>query len=41
MGVELIEGSDLFFHDDFVAQRTTEGPQRIDIIYRRVDDGFY
>jgi len=40
MGVELIEGSDLFFHDDFVAQRTTEGPQRIDIIYRRVDDGF-
>lgn len=40
MGVELIEGSDLFFHDGYVAQRTTKGPQRVDIIYRRVDDGF-
>ncbi|MDP7403711.1 MAG: circularly permuted type 2 ATP-grasp protein, partial [Gammaproteobacteria bacterium] len=40
MGAELIEGSDLIFHEGRVAQRTTQGPQCIDIIYRRVDDDF-
>ena len=40
MGVELIEGSDLVFHEGNVCQRTTEGPKSIDIIYRRLDDDF-
>ena len=40
MGAELVEGSDLIFHDGRVAQRTTRGPQPVDIIYRRVDDDF-
>ena len=40
MGAELVEGSDLIFHEGRVAQRTTRGPQPVDIIYRRVDDDF-
>ena len=40
MGVELVEGVDLFVRDDVVYMRTTEGPQRVDVIYRRVDDAF-
>ncbi|MFM2402570.1 MAG: hypothetical protein RL223_450 [Pseudomonadota bacterium] len=40
MGVELVEGQDLFVKDDFVYMRTTQGPKRIDVIYRRVDDDF-
>ncbi|MEW5885458.1 MAG: circularly permuted type 2 ATP-grasp protein [Pseudomonadota bacterium] len=40
MGVELVEGQDLFVKDDFVYMRTTRGPRRIDVIYRRVDDDF-
>lgn len=40
MGVELVEGQDLFVKDDYVYMRTTQGPQRIDVIYRRVDDDF-
>ncbi|MDZ7812977.1 MAG: circularly permuted type 2 ATP-grasp protein [Ideonella sp.] len=40
MGVELVEGQDLFVKDDFVFMRTTRGPRRIDVIYRRVDDDF-
>ncbi|AOY99337.1 hypothetical protein BKK81_08720 [Cupriavidus sp. USMAHM13] len=40
MGVELVEGSDLFVQDDYLYMRTTQGPQRIDVIYRRVDDDF-
>ena len=40
MGVELVEGQDLFVKDDYVYMRTTHGPQRIDVIYRRVDDDF-
>lgn len=40
MGVELVEGQDLFVKDDFVYMRTTRGPQRVDVIYRRVDDDF-
>ena len=40
MGVELVEGSDLFVKDGFVHMRTTTGPQRVDVIYRRIDDAF-
>jgi uncharacterized circularly permuted ATP-grasp superfamily protein len=40
MGIELVEGSDMFVKDDFVYMRTTRGPQRVDVIYRRVDDDF-
>jgi uncharacterized circularly permuted ATP-grasp superfamily protein len=40
MGVELVEGQDLFVRDGFVYTRTTHGPKRVDVIYRRVDDDF-
>ena len=40
MGVELVEGQDLFVKDHFVYMRTTQGPRRVDVIYRRVDDDF-
>jgi uncharacterized circularly permuted ATP-grasp superfamily protein len=40
MGVELVEGKDLFVKDGFLYMRTTQGPQRVDVIYRRVDDDF-
>ncbi len=40
MGVELVEGQDLFVRDDMLYMRTTRGPQRVDVIYRRVDDDF-
>ncbi|HEY5929106.1 MAG TPA: circularly permuted type 2 ATP-grasp protein [Burkholderiales bacterium] len=40
MGIELVEGADLFIKDDTVYMRTTAGPQRVDVIYRRIDDDF-
>jgi uncharacterized circularly permuted ATP-grasp superfamily protein len=40
MGVELVEGQDLFVQDNFVYMRTTRGPKRVDVIYRRVDDDY-
>ncbi len=40
MGVELVEGKDLFVDDGYVYMRTTRGPQRVDVIYRRIDDDF-
>lgn len=40
MGVELVEGQDLFVDGEYVWMRTTEGPQRVDVIYRRIDDAF-
>ena len=40
LGIELVEGSDLFVRDDVVYMRTTEGPERVDVIYRRLDDAF-
>ena len=40
MGIELVEGQDLFVKDNFIYMRTTRGPQRVDVIYRRVDDDF-
>ena len=38
LGIELVEGGDLFVHDCVVFMRTTEGPKRVDVIYRRIDD---
>jgi uncharacterized circularly permuted ATP-grasp superfamily protein len=40
MGVEVVEGADLFVEDDIVYMRTTAGPQRVDVLYRRVDDDY-
>src|SRR5438034_10112649 len=40
LGVELVEGRDLFVKDDLVYMRTTQGPKRVDVIYRRIDDDF-
>ncbi len=40
MGVELVEGRDLLVHDNVVYMRTTAGIERVDVIYRRVDDDF-
>jgi uncharacterized circularly permuted ATP-grasp superfamily protein len=40
MGIELVQGQDLFVDDDRVFMRTTRGPQRVDVIYRRIDDDF-
>lgn len=40
MGIELVEGQDLFVEGEFVFMRTTEGPRRVDVIYRRIDDAF-
>jgi uncharacterized circularly permuted ATP-grasp superfamily protein len=40
MGVELVEGQDLFAADNAVYMRTTHGPQRVDVIYRRIDDDY-
>ena len=40
LGIELVEGRDLFVDDSTVFMKTTKGPQRVDVIYRRVDDDF-
>jgi uncharacterized circularly permuted ATP-grasp superfamily protein len=40
LGIEIVEGRDLFVRDDTVYMRTTEGPRRVDVIYRRIDDDF-
>ncbi|MDO6459172.1 circularly permuted type 2 ATP-grasp protein [Granulosicoccaceae sp. 1_MG-2023] len=41
MGAELVEGSDLFVDsDDCVYMKTVEGPERVDVVYRRIDDEF-
>ncbi len=40
MGVELVEGQDLFVDDDRVFMRTTQGPRAVDVLYRRIDDDF-
>ena len=40
MGVELVEGADLFVQDRVVFMRTTAGPKRVDVIYRRIDDEY-
>jgi uncharacterized circularly permuted ATP-grasp superfamily protein len=40
LGIELVEGRDLFVKDELVYMRTTQGPKRVDVIYRRIDDDF-
>lgn len=40
MGAELVEGRDLFVDNDHVFMKTISGPQRVDVIYRRIDDRF-
>ena len=40
LGIELVEGRDLFVRDAVVYMRTTLGPQRVDVIYRRIDDDY-
>jgi len=40
MGIELVEGGDLVVSDDCVWMRTTHGFERVDVIYRRIDDDF-
>jgi uncharacterized circularly permuted ATP-grasp superfamily protein len=40
MGVELVEGRDLVCRDNVIFMRTTGGEQRVDVVYRRIDDEF-
>ena len=40
MGIEVVEGADLLVQDNVVFMRTTAGPRRVDVIYRRIDDEF-
>lgn len=40
MGIELVEGRDLFVDDNAVFMKTTRGPKRVDVVYRRIDDDF-
>lgn len=40
MGIELVEGRDLYVEDNHVYMKTTRGPKRVDVIYRRIDDDF-
>jgi len=40
MGIELVEGQDLYVEGELLYMRTTRGPQRVDVIYRRIDDDF-
>ena len=40
MGIELVEGQDLFVADEQLFMRTTQGPRQLDVIYRRLDDDF-
>jgi uncharacterized circularly permuted ATP-grasp superfamily protein len=40
MGIDLVEGRDLFVRGNVVYMRTTEGPRRVDVIYRRIDDEY-
>ncbi len=40
MGVELVEGRDLYCRDGFLWMRTTSGPQRVHVVYRRIDDEY-
>ena len=40
LGIDLVEGSDLLVRDNVVFMRTTEGPKRVDVLYRRLDDDY-
>ncbi len=40
MGIDLVQGRDLYVENNCVWMKTTRGPQRVDVIYRRIDDDF-
>ena len=40
MGIELVEGKDMLVDEEVLYMRTTQGPKRVDVIYRRLDDDF-
>ena len=40
MGIELVEGRDLFMDNGYVFMRTTRGPRQVDVLYRRIDDDY-
>lgn len=40
MGIELVSAQDLIVHEGYVCMLTTQGPERVDVIYRRIDDDF-
>jgi uncharacterized circularly permuted ATP-grasp superfamily protein len=40
MGVDLVEGADLVVENNIVFKRTTQGLQRVDVVYRRLDDDY-
>lgn len=40
MGIELVEGRDLYTEGNVVYMKTTKGPERVDVVYRRLDDDF-
>jgi uncharacterized circularly permuted ATP-grasp superfamily protein len=40
MGIELVEGTDLIVHENVVYSKTTKGLQRVDVVYRRIDDEY-
>jgi uncharacterized circularly permuted ATP-grasp superfamily protein len=40
MGLDLVQASDLYVEDTYVYLRTTRGPRRVDVIYRRTDEAF-
>ncbi|MFQ3577865.1 MAG: circularly permuted type 2 ATP-grasp protein [Verrucomicrobiia bacterium] len=40
MGIEIVEGRDLMVQNEMVYMKTTKGPKRVDVIYRRIDDDF-
>ena len=40
MGIEMVEAQDLFVEDDFLYMKTVNGPKKVDVVYRRIDDNF-
>src|SRR5215831_6890734 len=40
LGIELVEGRDVVVRGEFAYMRTTQGPRRVDVVYRRIDDDF-
>ncbi len=40
MGIEMVESQDLFVENDLLYMKTVDGPKKIDVVYRRIDDEF-
>ena len=40
MGIEMVEAQDLFVENDFLYMKTVDGPKKIDVVYRRIDDDY-